>query len=276
MGWAVGYAARSYYSSRPGGGSRLTAHDVPSPAYIYDRIRSPGASCDTGSQIAAALNLLKQSAVAWAEYPYDEDRYRRPDAGMAASATNFRIHGWQVVNTERLDQVKGELAGGHSVVTGMRPNKDFHRLRGRKVLRAGYPESGDGHHANTVVGYSERGQYFRIINSCGRGWGDGGIGRVSYDMFWKRVKYGYSMRLVGEPKPEPSKPKPKPPTPVVPDPVLPEIGCGRIAIEKRGEEQVVVDFVGTQEDLAKIRKAAAKSKARVEVVSDPGLSAKPS
>ena len=281
VGWAVGYAARSYYNSAAGGGARLTTHDVPSPAYIYDRIRSPGASCDDGSRIAAALDLLKKGSLTLAEYPYDEDRCRRPDAGMAARATKFRIHNWQVVDTRRLDQVKGELAGGHPVVIGMRPNRDFHRLRGRKVWRAGYPESDDRHHAVTVVGHSERGQYFTIINSWGRGWGERGFGRISYDTFRKRVKYGYSMRLVGEPvpeppkpeppkpKPEPPKPKPEPPEPVVPELVLPEIGCGRIAIEKRGEAQVVVGFVGTQEDLAKIREAAAKTKARAEVALRP-------
>ena len=283
VGWAVGYAARSYYNSAAGGGARLTTHDVPSPAYIYDRIRSPGTSCDDGSRIAAALDLLKKGSLTLAEYPYDEDRCRRPDAGMAARATKFRIHGWQVVDTRRLDQVKGELAGGHPVVIGMRPNRDFHRLRGRTVWRAGYPERDDGHHAVTVVGYTDRGQYFTVVNSWGRGWGERGFGRISYDTFRKRVKYGYSMRLVGEPKPEPPKPKPEPPKPkpeppdppepkpepVVPELVLPEIGCGRIAIEKRGDEQVVVGFVGTQEDLAKIREAAAKSKARVEIALRP-------
>ena len=272
VGWAVGYAARSYYNSPAGGGARLTAHDVPSPAYVYDSIRYPGESCDEGSRIPDALNLLKKGVVAWVEYPYDEDRCRRPSAGTAARATKFRIYDWQVVNAKRLDQVKGELAGGHPVVIGMRPDDDFHRLRGRNVWRAGYPEDGDGHHAITVVGYSERGQYFTIINSWGRGWGERGFGRISYDTFRKRVKYGYSMRLVGEPKPEPPKPKPEPPkpkpeppTPLVPELVLPEIGCGRIVIEKRGEEQIVVGFVGTQEDLAKIREAASKAEARVEV-----------
>ena len=94
------------------------------------------------------------------------------------------------------------------------------------------------------------------------------------------MKYGYAMRLTAEPEPEPPKPKPepeppkpkpdppKPPKPIVPDLVLPEIGCGRIVIEKRGAEQVVVGFVGTQEDLAKIREAAAKAKAKARVEVD--------
>ena len=68
VGWAVGYAARSYYNSAPGGGPRLTADEIPSPAYIYDSIRSPGYSCDRGTRISDALNLLMKGAVAHAEY----------------------------------------------------------------------------------------------------------------------------------------------------------------------------------------------------------------
>ena len=272
VGWAVGYAARSYYNSRAGGGARLTAQDIPSPAYIYDSIRSPGAACDDGSRITAALDLLKKGSLTFAEYPYDADRCRRPSAGMTSRASEFRIADWQVVDTDRLDQVKGELFGGHPVVIAILPNRDFHRLRGRMVWRAGPPKERKGGHAVTVVGYSERGQHFTVMNSWGQAWGDRGFGRISYDTFRKRVKYGFSMRLVEEPKPEPPKPKPEPPkpkpeppTPVVLQLVLPEIGCGRIAIEKRGEEQIVVGFVGTHEDLTKIEEAAARSNARVEV-----------
>ena len=276
VGWAVGYAARSYYISGPAGGSRLTARQIPSPAYIYDSIRSPGTSCNSGTRISDALNLLKKGAVAFAEYPYDEDRCRRPGTQIRARASKFRIADWQMVNIKRLDQVKGELAGGHPVVVGMVPNRDFHRLRGRKVWRAGPTTKYQSGHAVTVVGYSERGQYFTVINSWGRKWGERGFGRISYDTFRNRVKYGFSMRLTAEPAPtpeppppepapEPPRPKPDPPEPVVPALVLPEIGCGRIAIEKRGTEQIVVGFVGTQTDLSKIQKAATQSKARVEV-----------
>ena len=206
-----------------------------------------------------------------AEYPYDDRRCPRPGTGLVARASKFRIADWQFVDTDRLDQVKGELAGGHPVIIGMRPNQQFDDLRGRKVWRAGLPEEDDGHHAITVVGYSERGQYFTVINSWGQKWGERGFGRVAYDTFRKRVRVGYSIRLTKPvpvpepPPPEPPEPKPEPPTPVVPDLVLPEIGCGRIAIEKRGAEQVIVGFVGTQADLSKIQEAAAQSKAGVEV-----------
>ena len=115
-----------------------------------------------------------------------------------------------MVDTGRLDQVKAELAQGHPVIVGLRTDRRFQRLRGRKVWRAGVPEDGDGHHAVTVTGYSERGRYFMVINSWGTGWGDEGFGRISYDTFEKRVKYGFAMRIAAEPPPPEPEPAPPP------------------------------------------------------------------
>ena len=281
VGWAVGYAARSYYNSAPEGGGRLTAEEIPSPAYIYDSIRRPGYSCDRGTRISDALNLLMKGAVAHAEYRYDTDLCRRPGTDMVARASRFRIAEWQVVDTDRLDQMKAELANGHPVVIGMRDNREFHRLRGGRIWRAGYPEEKDGHHAVTVVGYSERGQFFTVMKSWGPGWGLRGFGRISYDTFEKRVKYGFSMRIVASPTPPkpkpppPAPPSPKPPplnpvppappTPVVKKIRLPEIGCGRLEIVERNTKKLIKGFVGTRDDLTKVKKAVAGTKAQIEV-----------
>ncbi len=294
VGWAVGYAARSYYSSEAGGGRYLTADQIPSPAYIYDSIREPGYSCDRGTKISDALELLREGSLAHSQYRYDEDLCRRPGTDAVARATRFRIADWQVVDTDRLDQVKAELANGHPVVIGMRPNRDFHRLRGERIWRAGFPDEDDGHHAVTVVGYSETGQYFTVMNSWGTDWGRRGFGRISYDTFENRVKYGFSMRIVREPPPEPPappdppsppdppappepspppeppvRPEPPAPPPVVPEIELPEVGCGRLEIEESDGKTVISGFVGEPDDLGKVRKIAEQSGARVEVALRP-------
>ena len=265
VGWAVGYAARAYYVNLLEG-RRLDADAIPSPAYIYDVIREPGADCDAGSEISDALDLLKRGAVAVADYPYDERRCRRPGPRTVAQASGFRIAGWELVDVQRLDQVKGELAGGHPVVIGMRPNRDFHRLRGPAVWRAGRPQADDGHHAVTVVGYSEPGQYFHVVNSWGPGWGERGFGRIAYETFRKRVKYGFVMRVIEnvDPPPAPDPPSPAP-VPDVTELTLPAVGCGRLAIGERDGKRVVVGFVGKPEDLARIRAVAAPAGAGVAV-----------
>ena len=134
------------------------------------------------------------------------------------------------------------------------------------------PPDDDGGHAVTVVGYSERRQYFVVMNSWGSGWGDGGFGRIAYDTFRERVRHGFSMRLEAEPappKPSPPKPKPAPPSPVAPEFTLPTIGCGRLGVEERGGRRFVVGFVRDRGDLAKVRQAATLSKVGVDVALRP-------
>ena len=288
VGWAVGYAARSYYNSAPRGGRWLGDDQIPSPAFIYDSLRSPGDPlCKNGAHISDALELLKQGVASLADYRYDERICRPPGAPFLVRAARFRIAEWLVVNVDSLDQVKAELANDHPVVIGVRTDRQFYKLRGRKIWRAGTPRDGDGHHAVTVVGYSERGQYFVVMNSWGQGWGDRGFGRISYETFRKRVKVGYSMRLEEKPpppkptppepdivSPQPTPPTPKivsptpeptPPAPVVPALKLPKIGCGRVAVEERNDRTFVVGFVGSRDDLAKVTQAAAKSNAQAQV-----------
>ena len=285
VGWAVGYAARSSYNSAAGG-RWLRDDQIPSPAYIYDALRGPDDTlCENGTRISDALDLLMQGVASLADYAYQESLCRPPGATSTVPGSGrFRIASWLVVDVGRLDQVKAELAGGHPVMIGMRTNRRFDRLRGRKVWRAGTPRDGDGRHAVTVVGYSESGQYFVVMNSWGEGWGDRGFGRISYETFRKWVRVGYSMRLAETPPPTPPRPAPaplppppprpdvvspepdpSPPAPVVPALKLPVVGCGRMAVEQRGDQTFVVGFVGNREDLAKVTQAAEKSNAQSRV-----------
>ena len=290
VGWAVGYAARSYYNSAPRSGRWLGADQIPSPAYIYDSLRSPrDRFCKHGTRISDALELLKDGVASLADYRYDKRLCRHPGRAFLMPGSKFKIAEWLVVNVASPDQVKAELANDHPVVISMRTDRQFYKLRGRKVWRAGTPRDRDGHHAVTVVGYSERGQYFVVMNSWGQGWGDRGFGRISYETFLKRVRAGYSMRLEKKPPPPPPKPpppkpeivppeptpptptivspkpKPTPPAPVVPALKLPKIGCGRVAIEERNNQTFVVGFVGSRDDLTKLTRAAAKSNAQAQV-----------
>ena len=115
-----------------------------------------------------------------------------------------------------------------------------------------------------VVGYSERGRYFKVVNSWGRRWGERGFGRIGYGTFQRRVKYGFAMRLAAKPAP----PKPKPP-PAVQSIRLPVVSCGRLRVATRNGKPAVIGFVGTKDDLARVRQAAAKAKAGIAVALRP-------
>jgi hypothetical protein len=115
VGWSVAYA-RAYYANRVEGRDLSEPANIPSPAYIYDSIRETSQQCDSGSKISDGLNLLKRGAVSLKQFPYSEDDCSRPANVVRSKASDFRIANWLLVDTRRIDQVKGALTLGHPVI----------------------------------------------------------------------------------------------------------------------------------------------------------------
>jgi hypothetical protein len=241
VGWAVGYAARSYYAQsverRPSGNA---AH-IPSPAYIYNAIKDPLKSCDSGSRIADALDLLKSGAISLERVPYDASLCTPPSRQLRATATDFRIGSWLTVNPDRLDQIKAELAQRNPVVFGMMTRPTFHKLRGATIYRSS-SEQPNGSHAMVVVGYDDTRQAFRVINSWGGRWGEGGFGWVGYDAFVSDVHSAYVMRVA----PPPVVPSPPAPTPAPAPLTFDFVTCGKVESKRSGSGLEVKGYVGTR------------------------------
>jgi hypothetical protein len=236
VGWSVGYGARAYYASRVEGRDLSDPANIPSPAYIYNSIREIPQRCLSDSKISDALNLLTRGAASLKQYPYSEDSCPRPSTTVRSRASDFRIANWLLVDTKRLDQIKGALAYGHPVIVGLRTTKAFFRLKQGEIYR--YPDEFVGYHAVSLVGYDERRQAFKLINSWGQRWGDGGFGWINYDTLRAEAPAGYLMRVAVAPSPAPSRPpapvarttppptpRPTPavvprPTPPIPTPVM--------------------------------------------------------
>jgi C1A family cysteine protease len=88
-----------------------------------------------------------------------------------------------------LDAVKAQIARGVPVIFNMRVGTKMRGQRGDAVFEA---DEGDlGGHTMIAVGYDNAKHAFRIQNSWGRMWGDGGYAWFSYE-FWKRnARVGY-------------------------------------------------------------------------------------
>ena len=137
VAWAVGYAARGYYSSAADGLPVTQAKNVPSPAYIYDLdLFRHRAGCESGMMFSDAFNILQRGSVSLAQMPYNSRSCGPPSAAIVKLADQFKIRSWKYVNPRNLDTIKGELAKGHPVVFGMRVSDDFLRHRGDKNLSA--------------------------------------------------------------------------------------------------------------------------------------------
>jgi len=208
VGWAVGYAARAYYAHYAEDRDVSLPENIPSPAYIYNLIKQPGA-CDTGSTIPGALNLLKSGAPSLKEFPYRQS-VCMPPADLRS--TDFRIDSWSRVNFKIVDQVKAALYRGDPVVGGFHVSSAFEHLKAGQIYRN--PDRYLGWHAITIVGYDDTRQAFKLINSWGSAWADHGYGWVDYQALPAEVQEAYVMHVTA-PIPQPI------PAPVAVVPPLP-------------------------------------------------------
>lgn len=272
VGWAVGYAARSYYAVIREGQPRNQIAAIPSPSYIYGAIK-PAGDCDTGSLITKALDLLsREGALSLARYPYNDRACPIPNR---VASPQFRIANWRAINIGVVDDVKGALAKGHPVIIGSKITNDFMRWRGDGVWRGG-GEVMPGGHAMTLVGYDERLQAFKVINSWGQKWGFGGFGWIGYEAYRMHVRQAYVMDVSAGPAPflpVPPGPGPGPapqpgpaPAPTVTlDPPLASYQCAGLDVVPAGGVNTVKGYVGTEADLAKLRESAKRAGVQVDV-----------
>jgi len=220
--WATGYAMRSYYEGKRRNWNFSSPGQIISPAYIYNRLHGFHGTCDTGTPISDALDLLKTAgAPTLSEYPYLENDCSRPaNPEQVRSGSEFRISGWSAVDSKKPDDAKGQLARGNPVVFGMDVSDQFENLTGPAIYDdTTSPRTGG--HAMVLVGYSERRQAFKVMNSWGTRWGDGGFGWVSYRAVKQLSQLMFVMEVPVYVPPAP--PQPEPPAPPVviapPEPV---------------------------------------------------------
>lgn len=160
-----------------------------SPAFSYNQINQ---GRDGGATLVDALNLLSaKGALPWAEMPYDPDNYtRQPSAAQRGQARHYRIAYWRQVNVADPQELKAQLHAGYPVMVGalideglwqLKKQQRWHKARGKSL----------GGHALVVVGYDEQRQAFKIMNSWGTDWADGGFGWIDYRHFRRVAREGY-------------------------------------------------------------------------------------
>jgi C1A family cysteine protease len=178
--WSVTYAAASQAARRKGLGSTL----ILSPAFTYNVV-SRDRYCHGPTSISKTLELLsEQGALPIDEFAFDPGWCgRQPTDAERKRATTYRIKTWSRFDSKNIDAVKAQLVRGAPVIFSMRIGTKMRGHRGEAVLEA---DEGDfAGHAMIAVGYDDMKKAFRIQNSWGSSWGDGGYAWFSYD-FWKR------------------------------------------------------------------------------------------
>ena len=191
--WSLAYALKSYQEhleeKRPyaHANGRLDATRVFSPSFLYNQLNQ---GRNAGIPFVDAFRLLReQGAAPWSEMPYDgADFTSRPSPGAFAAARRYRIDHWRQVNVQDPREIKAHLNAGYPVPFGAKMDPAFEAATAGFVWRTTAPGGcgtggACGYHAMVLVGYDDARNAFKLINSWGTGWGDGGYGWIDYAHF---------------------------------------------------------------------------------------------
>jgi hypothetical protein len=170
VGWAVGYALKTYQEKLENAWSLNTFDHIFSPSFIYNQIKG-GDSCDAGSSIHKALQMIvDQGAATWSAMPYYGDEFScltQPTTQIREDANNFRASRWAKVDSTRA--AKAALVNRLPVVLGIDVYQPLKNLKGSSSVYNTAEGALLGGHAVTVVGYDDDqfGGAFHVINSWG-------------------------------------------------------------------------------------------------------------
>ena len=228
VAFAVAYHTRTILTAKQKGLTNKADIDklVHSPTWVYEQIKDDDDhNCQNGSNPILALELLKQEGCPkLSVLPYacgsDINEQARRDA------QNFKLDDYQILflpdeedANVKIQTTKKAIAEGYPVVLCFTVPESFYTAQPVWIPTAsdGGPSGQHGRHAMCVVGYDDNksGGAFRVLNSWGPKWCDGGY-------VWIRYK-DYATYAIGAlqaypapiAEPEPPKPEPKPEPPVV-------------------------------------------------------------
>ncbi len=212
VGWATAYVLKSYQEriehnhllAKPDGSPQW--QKVFSPAFVYNLLNN---SRDGGITYIDALNLLSsQGVVPWSEMPYNPDDFRsKPAPALLQKARAWRIDYWRQVNVLDPKELKSHLNAGYPVMLGAVIDQGFYKARKGHVWKKREGKSLGGH-ALVLVGYDDAKRSFKVINSWGPRWANGGFGHIDYAWFARVVREGFVAKDAINGLPAPAQPSP--------------------------------------------------------------------
>ncbi|WP_295796241.1 C1 family peptidase [Mucilaginibacter sp.] len=204
-----------------------------SPTYIYEQVKSAtDADCQDGlDAIKAIFFMIKTGDALLSKVPYqcgfqltdnvksEAANYKVQDGAMLFAAAGMMREDKYIQPADvMISSVKKALAEGYPVSGGWHIPESFFRIKSAVWHPDPNEELKDwkhNGHAMAIVGYDDHieGGAFRIMNSWGTKWGDGGFVWIRYSDFPNWCKL--AVEVFGDPNtlaPDEA-PKPVPPTP---------------------------------------------------------------
>ena len=196
-GWSTVYYAKSMLEHMERGWDLRDEGHQFAPLYTYNQLTR---GVNRGTAIVQHMQILvDQGVVTYDLFPYVTDINITPSDRLKERATPYRIESYDTLPRKdgAIDQyaIKTNLAEGRPVVGGFTIYNSFYEYRGGVYQETSGTSLGG--HAMTIVGFDDERAAFRIANSWGSGWGDGGFVWLSYDSVdaMTRVSYGFAIMI---------------------------------------------------------------------------------
>lgn len=192
VGWSIAYGMKSYQEKSArnwdvANGNEINKEHVFSPAYIYNQVNHGE---DKGSKFVDAFNVVQSKGVASLQTdPYDDADYlSKPNDAADNEAKNFKIAWAKTIDPKDLEGIKSYLSKGYPVIIAISFDEAFGNPNGDAVVSSMKVDDKAMGHAMLIVGYDESKKCFRIMNSWGTAWRDGGFCWMTYDAFKQCIR----------------------------------------------------------------------------------------
>jgi len=255
-----------------------------SPTFVYEQIKDPAdADCQNGTDpINALVTMIKGGDALLSTVPYqcgssltdhakeEAKHYKIQDAAILfASAEMMGDSKYEKPDQEKIDVTKKALSEGSPISTGFFLPISFSNVTGDVWNYQDGEELGDWKHrghAMAIVGYVDNkyGGSFRVLNSWGTDWADGGYVWVKYkdfakwcvmalqvfaDPYTQEPAEKHNNKPEPEPQPEPKpdpQPKPEPKPEPQPQPENKFILAGDVEFKLNTGDDMPVTKVSTR------------------------------
>ena len=207
VGFACGYYLRTIMEAK----SRQTMNKSAisklafSPSYLYEKAKSDrDYACTEGVYLTKVFTVLKEvGVVPFRSFPYPACGQQTRSVDVIASRYRIReyerLFNVQDAEQKKIDNLKKALANGSPVVVGMVVPASFY-FAGNGWEPAPGDDPQDKRmqgHALCIIGYDDKrfGGAFRVVNSFGKAWADGGFCWISYRNMIRFTRYGYKVSI---------------------------------------------------------------------------------
>jgi C1A family cysteine protease len=186
VSWAITYYLKSF-QERVESGQPYTDAMIMSPSYTYNQLTQ--GVCE-GTSVLATLDILQnRGSISLTEFPYFDDSCNiQPTPLQNDEAAINKIRNYKFLSgINMVDEMKTLLVDQKPIIisaflTSQFGVEDDLGLTAYREYAVDYDLKG-GCHAMLVVGYSENNHAFKVVNSWGDDWGDGGFIWIDYAAF---------------------------------------------------------------------------------------------